>query len=174
MTAGSKFRPGWLCPRADTILFPSKVRVLYISRQPGPRAASGTSAEAGAGACPYLPKLSLSLSLPAITQMFSLLFSLFQSRPSCPPVLPAKHHILGENWRQAGQKGPVQSSSLRRGPYAPRPLVGPQKQQPWPGLPHLPGRLTLQHAPVGRVGDGIDVRRHLVPLLALVHFDDLL
>lgn len=33
---------------------------------------------------------------------------------------------------------------------------------------------TLHHAPVGRVRDGVDVRGHLVPLLALVHVDDLL
>lgn len=41
------------------------------------------------------------------------------------------------------------------------------------GQPRL-GCPTLQHAPVGRVGDGVDVRRHLVPLLALVHVNDLL
>lgn len=35
-------------------------------------------------------------------------------------------------------------------------------------------RLTLHHASVGRVGDGVDVRRHFVPLLALVHVYDLL
>lgn len=34
--------------------------------------------------------------------------------------------------------------------------------------------LTLHHAPVGRVCDGVDVRRHLVPLLALVHVHNLL
>lgn len=28
---------------------------------------------------------------------------------------------------------------------------------------------TLHHAPVGRVRDSVDVRRHLVSLLALVH-----
>lgn len=33
--------------------------------------------------------------------------------------------------------------------------------------------VTLQHVPVGVVRDGVDVRRHLMPLLALVHFDDL-
>lgn len=38
--------------------------------------------------------------------------------------------------------------------------------------PHGTG--TLHHAPVGRVRDGVDVWRHLVPLLALVHVDDLL
>lgn len=31
--------------------------------------------------------------------------------------------------------------------------------------------VTLHHAPVGGVGDGIDVRGHLVSLLALVHVD---
>ena len=35
-------------------------------------------------------------------------------------------------------------------------------------------RLTLQHAPVGRVANGVDVGRHLMPLLALVHLNDLL
>lgn len=30
---------------------------------------------------------------------------------------------------------------------------------------------TLHHAPVGRVCDGVDVRGHLVTLLALVHVD---
>lgn len=34
--------------------------------------------------------------------------------------------------------------------------------------------VTLHHVPVGIVGDGVDVRRHLVALLALVHLDDLL
>lgn len=33
---------------------------------------------------------------------------------------------------------------------------------------------TLHHVPVGVVRDGVDVRRHLVALLALVHVDDLL
>lgn len=33
---------------------------------------------------------------------------------------------------------------------------------------------TLQHAPVGCVRDGVDVGRHLVPLLSLVHVDNLL
>lgn len=33
---------------------------------------------------------------------------------------------------------------------------------------------TLHHVPVGVVRDGVDVRRHLVTLLALVHLDDLL
>lgn len=33
---------------------------------------------------------------------------------------------------------------------------------------------TLHHAPVGRVRDGVDVWGHLVPLLALVHVDDVL
>lgn len=33
---------------------------------------------------------------------------------------------------------------------------------------------TLHHVPVGVVRDGVDVRRHLVALLALVHLDDLL
>lgn len=33
---------------------------------------------------------------------------------------------------------------------------------------------TLHHVPVGVVCDGVDVRRHLVPFLALVHLDDLL
>ena len=42
------------------------------------------------------------------------------------------------------------------------------------GAPCTHGRLTLQHAPVGRVGDCVDVGGHLVPLLALVHVDDLL
>lgn len=36
------------------------------------------------------------------------------------------------------------------------------------------GAATLHHAPVGRVRDGVDVRGHLVSLLALVHVDDLL
>lgn len=36
------------------------------------------------------------------------------------------------------------------------------------------GTGTLHHAPVGRVCDGVDVGGHLVPLLALVHVDDLL
>ena len=34
--------------------------------------------------------------------------------------------------------------------------------------------LTLHHASVSRVSDGVDVRRHFVPLLALVHVNDLL
>lgn len=34
--------------------------------------------------------------------------------------------------------------------------------------------VTLHHAPVGRVCDGVDVGRHLVPLLALVHVHDVL
>ena len=33
---------------------------------------------------------------------------------------------------------------------------------------------TLQHGPVGRIGDGEDVRRHFVSLLALVQINDLL
>lgn len=33
---------------------------------------------------------------------------------------------------------------------------------------------TLHHVPVGVVRDGVDVRRHLVALLSLVHLDDLL
>lgn len=33
---------------------------------------------------------------------------------------------------------------------------------------------TLHHVPVGVVCDGVDVRRHLVAFLALVHLDDLL
>lgn len=33
--------------------------------------------------------------------------------------------------------------------------------------------LTLHHTPVGGVGDGVDVRGHLMPLLALVHIHDL-
>lgn len=33
--------------------------------------------------------------------------------------------------------------------------------------------LTLHHTPVGSVCDGVDVRGHLMPLLALVHFHDL-
>lgn len=32
---------------------------------------------------------------------------------------------------------------------------------------------TLHHVPVGVVCDGVDVRRHLVTFLALVHVDDL-
>lgn len=53
----------------------------------------------------------------------------------------------------------------------------------FPGVfSHLQGRdcrdslgcPTLQHAPVGRVSDGVDVWWHLVPLLALVHVNDLL
>lgn len=36
-----------------------------------------------------------------------------------------------------------------------------------------PGRLTLQHASVGCVSNGVDVGWHLVPLLALVHVHDL-
>ena len=35
-------------------------------------------------------------------------------------------------------------------------------------------RPTKQHVPVSLVGDGVDVRRHLVPFLALVHVDHLL
>lgn len=31
----------------------------------------------------------------------------------------------------------------------------------------------LHHTPVGSVCDGVDVRGHLMPLLALVHFHDL-
>lgn len=34
--------------------------------------------------------------------------------------------------------------------------------------------VTLHHVPVGVVRDGVDVRWHLVALLALVHLDDLL
>ena len=33
--------------------------------------------------------------------------------------------------------------------------------------------LTLHHTPVGGVCDGIDVRGHLVPLLALIHVHNL-
>lgn len=33
--------------------------------------------------------------------------------------------------------------------------------------------LTLHHAPVGRVCNGVDMRGHFVPLLALVHLYDL-
>lgn len=33
--------------------------------------------------------------------------------------------------------------------------------------------LTLHHTPVGSVCDGVDVRGHLMPLLALVHVHDL-
>ncbi len=33
--------------------------------------------------------------------------------------------------------------------------------------------LTLQHVPVGVVGDGVDVGRHFRPPLALVHFHHL-
>lgn len=33
---------------------------------------------------------------------------------------------------------------------------------------------TLHHVPVGVVRDGVDVWRHLVAFLALVHLDDLL
>lgn len=40
--------------------------------------------------------------------------------------------------------------------------------------PQGPKALTLHHAPVGSVCDGIDVGWHLVPLLALVHLHDLL
>lgn len=55
------------------------------------------------------------------------------------------------------------------------PLVGSPEGETMtrPAL-HPRGQLTLQHAPVGRVCDGIDVGRHLVPLLSLVHFNDLL
>lgn len=42
-----------------------------------------------------------------------------------------------------------------------------------PGVPGG-GGLTLHHAPVGRVCDRVDVRRHFVSLLALIHFNDLL
>lgn len=34
--------------------------------------------------------------------------------------------------------------------------------------------LTLHHAPVGRVGDGVDMGGHFMPLLALVHVHNLL
>lgn len=76
--------------------------------------------------------------------------------------------------QQAGSRGgPETLGGLPRGT--------PQLEKPRPGLPCArrrprapPGRLTLQHAPVGCVRDRVDVGRHLVPLLALVHFDDLL
>jgi len=41
-------------------------------------------------------------------------------------------------------------------------------------LKHQIATSTLKHGPVGRVGDGEDVRWYFVPLLALVQVDDLL
>lgn len=79
-------------------------------------------------------------------------FSLFQPQDSWSLAPPAKLHIPGKNCRQAGQEG----------------LPGAGPVQPLLGL------LTLKHAPVGCVCDGVDVRWHLMPLLALVHVDDLL
>ncbi len=41
------------------------------------------------------------------------------------------------------------------------------------GFSHTVNVLTLHHAPVRRVCDGVDMRGHLMPLFALVHLDDL-
>lgn len=134
------------------------------------------------GPCPYLPKLRALPHPPEPqTQMFSLLFPFFSHSPPSRPELPAKLHILGEDCRQAGPEGPGHSEQVPEVTLSPCGGTLSRWKSAGPGLPctplprpQRPRPLTLQHAPVGRVRDRVDVGRHLVPLLALVHVDDLL
>lgn len=50
--------------------------------------------------------------------------------------------------------------------------INPPEQNPEPD--ERGTGVTLQHVPVGVIGDGVDMRRHLMAFLALVHLDDLL
>lgn len=109
-------------------------------------------------------------------------FPFFSHGPPVPQCCLPNTTFLARTGGRQDRRGLCKAAASGGGPspLAPRgcsPAAAALARPPTASLPrppHLPGRLTLQHAPVGRVGDGVDVRRHLVPLLALVHFDDLL
>ena len=161
MTAGCKFRSGWLSARAVAHRLPFQGdSILPSSRR---LAHPGLGQPEVASPCLYLPKLSALPPLPCCTHICSACFFPFSVTAL---LLPSSACQTPHSWRelQAGRTG----GAWRVTVSSPGGLPGGG------GALCLCRWLTLQHAPVGRVGDGIDVGWHLVPLLALVHLNDLL
>lgn len=166
-------------------LFPSEVRGLHHLQTAG-RASPGQPEGPGTqqkqrGPMPVFAQAACSPSPSrAANTDVRLAFSLFQSQPSFSPraACQAPHswrelqaaRTRGAWVQQAGSRGDPEPLWGDTAPVE-KPRAGPPMH---PAPPRRPRPLTLQHAPVGRVGDGVDVGRHLVPLLALVHVDDLL
>lgn len=131
-----------------------------------------------AGPCPYLPKPSALLRPPSRNHRCCACFFPFSVTA---PLLPSAACQTLHSWRepQTGRTGGACWSDLSlQAAKQPRGLLDREGPARSPRAQHgacpPAGPLTLQHAPVGRVSDGVDVGRHLVPLLALVHVDDFL
>ena len=141
--------------------FPSKVTA--ACHLPDGWSTQALGNQGSASPCLYLPKLSPLPPLPGCTHICSACFLPFSVTAL---LLPSSACQTPHSWRelQAGRTGGAWWVTIS----SPGGLPGGG------GALCLCRRLTLQHAPVGRVGDGVDVGWHLVPLLALVHLNDLL